>query len=143
VGATLGAVGGALLGNLLDKSSGYGKDFLASHEGTHTVEAALTPAQQATLQQLYADRVKAGGPWLEPPDYTKSNIHEYFANCSAAFFSHPYQDEYASSYNPEWLHKNDLGMFRLLTEVFGPHGAQKAPVKNDALDMRYRTTAVG
>ena len=142
-GAALGAIGGALLGNLSDRSSGYAKGFAASHEGTHTVENALSPAQHTSLQQLYDARLKAGGPWLEPADYTKSTIHEYFANCSAAFFSHPYEDEYAKSYNPEWLHQNDPGMFQLLTEVFGPHGTPKPPVKNDMLDMRYRATAVG
>jgi hypothetical protein len=145
VGAGLGALGGALLGNALDKSntSGYARDFLASHEGSHTIELyALTPAQRTRVEALYATRKAAGGPWLVPADYTRSNIHEYFAQCASAFFSRPYQDEYRLSYTPEWLRNNDPDMYALLVEVFGaPGGAAPAGLRNDMLDMRYRQRA--
>ena len=145
VGAGLGALGGALLGNALDKSntSGYARDFLASHEGSHTIELyALTPAQRTRVEALYAARKAAAGPWLAPADYTSSNVHEYFAQCASAFFSRPYQDEYRSSYTPEWLRNNDPDMYALLVEVFGtPGGVAPAGVRNDMLDIRYRERA--
>jgi hypothetical protein len=138
LGAGLLATGGALLGNLADKSSNYGPGFLATHEGTHNVEDfALTPDQRTRLAELYEARKTAGGPWLEPADYTKSTIHEYFAQCASAFFSTPYSSQYASSYTPDWLRTNDRGMYDLLSEVFG---SRQPGIRNDMLDRRYRPT---
>jgi hypothetical protein len=123
-GAAIGATLGALGGGAIDKDTGYAPAFLASHEGTHGIELfALTPAQHAQVQALYDARKKANGPWLAPADYTSSNIHEYWAQCSSAFFRRPYLDQYADSYTPEWLQKNDPGMFQLLKEVYGEPGA--------------------
>ena len=140
LGAGVGAVGGGLLGDLIDSStaSGYARNFTASHEGAHTIElSALTPAQQARVQTLFAERKAAGGPWLEPADYTSSNEHEYWAQCAAAFFSRPYSGSDADQYNPEWLRRNDPGMYALLNEVFNlPSGTRV-----DQLDMRYRQRA--
>lgn len=122
VGAGLGALGGALLGNLIDESnqSGYARDFLPGHEGSHVIENfALTAEQRTRLDALFTARTAAGGPWLEPTDYTSSNVDEYWAQCSAAYFSRPYQNQYASSYTPEWLRRNDPGIYQLLREVFG------------------------
>ncbi len=137
LGAGLLATGGALLGNLADKSSSnYGPGFLATHEGTHNIELfALTPDQRTRLDALYQARMTAGGPWLAPADYTKSNVHEYFAQCSSAFFSQPYYPEHAASYNPEWLRTNDRGMYDLLSEIFG---SRQPGIRNDMLDRRYR-----
>lgn len=132
VGAGLGAAGGTLLGNLADESnsSGYARDFLPGHEGSHVIEDfSFTPAQRTKLQDLFNARTAARGPWLEPTDYTSSNLHEYWAQCSAAFFSRPYQDSYASTYTPAWLRTNDRGMYDLLVEVFGAPGA--ATAQND------------
>jgi hypothetical protein len=141
LGAGLGATGGALLGNLIDESntSGYARDFTASHEGAHTIELfALTPDQQARVNQLFAERTAARGPWLEPADYTSSNVHEYWAQCAAAFFSRPYNESDAASYNPEWLRRNDPGIYALLNEVFGGLPSSK---RIDLLEMRYRHQA--
>ncbi|PWT99382.1 MAG: hypothetical protein C5B51_27265 [Terriglobia bacterium] len=127
-GAALGATLGAVAGNALDQQdTGYAPAFLASHEGTHVVELfALTPAQHTEVTRLYDIRKKANGPWLAPADYTSSNVHEYWAQCSSAFFRRPYENQYADSYTPEWLQKNDPGMYRLLVEVYGaPSGAEK------------------
>lgn len=71
-------------------------------------------------------RKKANGPWLAPADYTSSNVHEYWAQCSSAFFRRPYENQYADSYTPEWLQRNDSGMYRLLVQVYGaPAAAEK------------------
>jgi hypothetical protein len=141
LGAGVGAVGGALLGNVIDESntSGYARNFTASHEGTHTIELfALTPEQRARVQRLFNERTAARGPWLEPADYTSSNVHEYWAQCAAAFFSRPYNASEAASYNPEWLRRNDPGMYALLSEVFGGLASSR---RVDTLDMRYRQQA--
>ncbi len=141
IGAAVGATAGGLLGNLIDESntSGYARDFTASHEGAHTIELfALTPGQQARVQTLFAARKAAGGPWLPPADYTSSNEHEYWAQCSAAFFSRPYSGSDTDTYNPEWLRRNDPGMYALLNEVFGGLPSSK---RIDMLDMRYRQRA--
>ena len=139
LGAGLLATGGALLGNLVDDTSNYGPGFLATHEGTHNVESfALTPDRRRRLEALYQARKAAGGPWLEPADYTQSTIHEYFAQCASAFFSDPYYPQYASSYNPEWLRTNDRGMYDLLSEIFG---TRQPGIRNDMLDRRYRGPA--
>lgn len=136
-GAALGATLGALAGNALDKNSaeetGYAPAFLASHEGTHVVELfALTPPQQTEVNRLYDARKRANGPWLAPADYTSSNVHEYWAQCSSAFFRRPYENQYADSYTPEWLQRNDPGMYRLLVEVYGaPAGAEKHAAAED------------
>jgi hypothetical protein len=126
IGLLGGAIGGFFLGKAIDKSGeGYAESFVASHETAHTVELyALPPAQQIRLQTLYDARLKAGGPWLDPADYTKSNIHEYWAQCSAAFFRRPYQDSDADTYTPEWLQKNDPDMYKLLVEVYGSPAAE-------------------
>jgi len=139
LGLIAGAVGGALLGSKLDQDTGYARNFTASHEASHTVELfALTPAQRAKLEKLYAARLKAGGLWLAPESYTKSNIHEYWAQCASAFFRKPYTESDKDSYTPEWLRKNDPGMFELLNEVFGSgemakHGGlESAPAEKAA-----------
>jgi hypothetical protein len=135
VGGLIGSAVGALLGLVgltKDKYGGYGKNFLAEHETSHSVEEnALTDVQQTELQQLFDARTAAKGPWLAPADYTSSNIHEYFAQCAAAFFRKPYMDTYKDMYTPEWLEKNDNGMYKFLQEVFtNPDGnAKSADVK--------------
>jgi uncharacterized protein DUF4157 len=133
IGSALGALGGYGLGAATkDKYGEYSQNFLAAHETSHSVEDyTLTPAQHIELQQLFAARTAAKGPWLAPADYTSSNIHEYFAQCAAAFFRKPYQDAYKDMYTPEWLDKNDNGMYKFLQEVFtSPDGnAKSADVK--------------
>jgi Domain of unknown function (DUF4157) len=132
VGGLLGAGLGAFLGYELgaqtkDKYGGYRQNFTAGHETSHTVEQfAFTPAQHAELQKLYDARKAANGPWLAPASYTSSNVQEYFAQCAAAYFREPYQDDYKDSYTPEWVEKNDPGMYALLKEVFtNPDGNAK------------------
>lgn len=135
VGGLIGSAVGALaflFGMTKEKFGGYGKDFLPEHETSHSVEEnALTDVQHTELQTLFDARTAAKGPWLPPADYTSSNIDEYFAQCGAAFFRKPYRDSDKDSYTPEWLEKNDPGMYKFLQEVFtNPDGdAKSADVK--------------
>jgi len=139
VGAGVGAAGFGLLGNPVDESPNYGPGFLAAHEGTHNIEDfALTPDQRRRLEALYQSRKTASGPWLASADYTSSTIHEYFANSASAYFSTPYESQYASSYTPEWLKTNDPGMYDLLREIFN---TRQPGTRNDTLEMRYRASA--
>jgi hypothetical protein len=130
-GAAAGVAAGVALGSDIDKSTGYGEEFVASHETGHTVEQfALTPAQQTKLAQLYAARKRAGGPWLEPADYTSSNKDEYFAQCTAAYFGRPYNESNRDTYNREWLHKNDPEMYSFLNEIFKSEDKAKTGAMN-------------
>jgi hypothetical protein len=136
----LGIAGGIAVGNIADKQSesGYGVGHIATHEGGHTAELALTPAQHAQVVMLYAERKNAGGPWLPPTDYTSSNENEYFAQSVAAFFEAPTAESDRDFFTPAWLRKNDPGMYRLLMEVY-KEGEQRPGQQrlNDRLENRY------
>ncbi len=99
--------------------SGYAQGFVAGHETGHIVEQyALTGEQNTELRKLFDERTKAGGPWLAPADYTKSNIEEYFAQGVAAYFGHPYSDADKDMYTREWLKTNDPGLHTFLGKIF-------------------------
>ncbi|WHZ15366.1 MAG: hypothetical protein OJF52_002210 [Nitrospira sp.] len=126
VGGLLGGLAGAIAGAAIGKrkgtrKEGYGTGFVAGHETGHIVEQfALTKEQKIQLEKDYAERKKAGGPWLSPDWYTSSGSGEYFAQSTAAYFGRPYTETAADEamYNREWLRKNDPAMYRLLTTVF-------------------------
>jgi len=99
--------------------SGYAQGFVAGHETGHIVEQyALTKEQKDDLLKLYQERKTAGGPWLAPADYTKSNYEEYFAQGVAAYFGHPYSDADKDMYTRAWLKTNDPGLLGLLGKIF-------------------------
>ncbi len=99
--------------------SGYAQGFVAGHETGHIVEQyALTKEQSTELHTLFDERTRAGGPWLAPADYTKSNFEEYFAQGAAAYFGHPYTEANRDMYTREWLKTNDLGLHTFLTKIF-------------------------
>jgi hypothetical protein len=100
---------------------GYGPGFVGAHESGHVVmDFALTSSQQTRLKAAYDARKKANGPWLPPPDYTKSSSSEYWAQVSAAYFGRPYSDteEHRKVFNRDWLKRNDPAIFLLLQEVY-------------------------
>ena len=101
------------------RPSGYAQGFVAGHETGHIVEQyALTTEQSAELHKLFDDRTKAGGPWLAPADYTKSNFEEYFAQGVAAYFGRPYAEANKDMYTREWLKTNDPGLHTFLSMIF-------------------------
>ncbi len=122
VGGLAGAIAGAAIGKRKGtRKEGYGTGFVAGHETGHIVEQfALTKEQKIQLEKDYAERKKAGGPWLSPDWYTSSGSGEYFAQSTAAYFGRPYTEtaEDKAMYSREWLRKNDPAMYRLLTTVF-------------------------
>lgn len=103
------------------KPSGYAMGFVAGHESGHVVEQfGVTADQKKDLQDAYDARKRAGGPWLAPEWYTKSNTGEYFAQSTAAYFNRPYStsDEDKKTYTRDWLKKNDPAMFKLLSAIY-------------------------
>jgi hypothetical protein len=137
IGLVAGAVGGALLGNWADKSGGFSKGFTGTHETSHSVELySLTPPQRAELANLFAARKAAKGPWLPPADYTSSDQHEYWAQCSAAYFSHPDSSSDDAQFTPAWLQHNDPGMYSLIKTVYtNPSaGVQRTSSENQSVD---------
>ena len=113
------AVAEETLKHIDGKPSGYYSGFVVSHESGHVVEQfALTKAQSKRLQEAYNERKSANGPWLSA--YASSNLHEYFAQSTAAFFEHPQNPGAAdkTTYTRVWLQKNDRPMYILLTDVY-------------------------
>lgn len=89
------------------------------HETGHVVgQFALTQTQQKRLQDAFAKRKKANGPWLEP--YASSNPAEYFACATSAFFMNPPVGRTGDPipYTREWLERNDRPIHALLTDVY-------------------------
>jgi hypothetical protein len=113
------AVAEETLVHIPGKPSGYYSGFVVSHESGHVVEQfALTKTQRNRLQEAYNARKDANGPWLSA--YASSNLHEYFAQSTAAFFGHPqnYKEADKLAYTRAWLKKNDRLMYKLLTDVY-------------------------
>lgn len=101
------------------KPSAYYTGYVVSHESGHVVEHfALTKTQRKRLQEAYNARKDANGPWLSA--YASSDLHEYFAQSTAAFFAHPQNDREADkvAYTRAWLQKNDRPMYKLLADVY-------------------------
>lgn len=118
-GSILYAAGEETLVTIPGHPSLYFNGYVASHESGHVVEQfALTKAQKKALQQAYDTRVNAIGPWLSA--YASSNVQEYFASSTAAFFGHPRTSRAAdrSVFTRGWLKENDRPMYRLLAEVY-------------------------
>lgn len=121
------AVGEETLVSIPGKSS-HGRGFIVSHETGHIVEQfALTKTQRKRLQDAYNARKDANGPWLNPPSHTSSNLHEYFAQATAAFFGHPFTKRAADKemYARAWLEKNDRPIYRLLVDVYKASAGRK------------------
>jgi hypothetical protein len=119
IGALVGGLGGSLGGYFLGKTSEEKPNGTGTHESAHSVELfAFTKAQHDKLAALYSARIAAKGLWLPPADYTSSDVHEYWAQSSKAFFRGGGPDDDASAFSPEWLKANDPGMFALLNEVY-------------------------
>jgi hypothetical protein len=150
----LRGVGGTKVGNIIryavaeeqlvsvsGKPSGYAKGFVASHESGHVIEQfGLTPDQQKALQQAFDARTKAGGPWLNPKNYTSSRVGEYFAQCVSAYFNRPYSDsaEDKRMYTRDWLMKNDPEMYKLLNSVYSsPRQPGDFPERTTPTETEY------
>src|SRR4051794_3908428 len=103
------------------KASGYAMGFVQSHESGHVVhDFGLTDDQKKEMTKAFDARTKAAGPWLAPASYTSANENEYFAQCTAAWFGHPYSssDDDKKTYTREWLKSNDAAMHTLLGKIY-------------------------
>jgi hypothetical protein len=61
-------------------------------------------------------RKDANGPWLSA--YASSDLHEYFAQSTAAFFGHPEHDALRVRFTRASLAQNDPQMHALLSEIY-------------------------
>ncbi|HEX6739153.1 MAG TPA: hypothetical protein VF310_12815 [Vicinamibacteria bacterium] len=94
----------------------YGKGYsVGMHEFAHTLHLkGLTDDQNKSIDKLFDDRTKAGGPWTEA--YGSSNKLEYFAQSTNAFFG---MNQGIGQNGREWLEKNDPEMCKFLDGLYG------------------------
>jgi hypothetical protein len=86
------------------------------HEFAHTVHLkGLGSGDRRKLDELYAARKKAGGPWTEA--YGASNAREYYAQCTNCYFG---ANAGVGANGADWLRTNDAPMFDFLGTVYGP-----------------------
>ena len=99
--------------NPADFSLGY----VFAHELGHTV---LDFMMDRTLgQQAYDYRVALGGPWVGYLDsYTRSNVGEYWAEGTAAWFGYRVSGQFAADYTKTWLQANDSNLYGRLASVY-------------------------
>jgi hypothetical protein len=98
---------------------------IGMHEFAHAVESkGMTPAQQTRLRELFARRHTA-----DPSDakdtftdtYAASNVHEYFAQATNAFFGRNQgSDAKHKAYHNgrDWLRTHDPDMYAFLVEMY-------------------------
>jgi hypothetical protein len=113
------AVGQEMLMSVPGNKPGFTRGGAPSHETGHVVGLfALTPSQQARLDQAFKKQAEAKGPWVD--DYASSNTKEYFASCTSAFFGRPptIQANDTARFNRAWLKANDRRMYALLADVY-------------------------
>jgi hypothetical protein len=101
--------------NLADlPSDSYpGNYSVATHELAHVIHEHVTKAEKHAIDLAFEARTAAGGPWTEA--YGSSNVHEYFAQSTNAFFD---RNEGMGQSGKAWLKKNDPAIFELLTKIY-------------------------
>jgi hypothetical protein len=99
----------------------YGKGYsVGMHEFAHTLHLkGLTADQNKSIDTLFADRTKAGGPWTET--YGSSNKEEYFAQSTNAYFG---KNDGVGQNGRKWLEDNDPEMCKFLDGLYGKPAAK-------------------
>jgi hypothetical protein len=99
---------------------GYGDDAypslaIAVHEIAHAIhDQVLTDVDRQEVRAAYQHRLAVGGPF--PDAYARSNVSEYFAQGTNAFFG-----RYPSRAGRDatWLYAHDRELYTALVHVFG------------------------
>lgn len=101
--------------NLADlPSDSYpGNYSVGTHELAHVIHEHVTKAEKQAIALAFEARTAAGGPWTEA--YGSSNVHEYFAQATNAFFD---RNEGMGHSGKAWLAQNDPAIFALLTKIY-------------------------
>ena len=93
---------------------------IGMHELSHTLESkGMTPAQQARIQALFAahsakDPADAGDTWTDK--YAASNVHEYFAQATTAFFG---ANKMGGNHNGRaFLQSSDPDLYAFLVDLY-------------------------
>jgi hypothetical protein len=91
--------------------------YVFAHELGHTV---LDFMMNRTLgQQAYDYRMAIGGPWVGYLDsYSRSDIGEYWAEGTAAWFGYRVSSQFAADYTKTWLQANDSNLYVRLASVY-------------------------
>jgi hypothetical protein len=106
--------------------STYAKNYsIGMHELAHAVESkGMTPDQQARLRQLFAKHQAADAGDAKDTftdTYAASNVHEYFAQATNAFFGKNEgrdKDGRANHNGRAWLMEHDPNMYAFLVELY-------------------------
>jgi hypothetical protein len=97
-------------------SDGYpGNYSVAIHELAHCVHEHLSSPEKIQIEEVFNARTAAGGPWTEA--YGSSNVHEYFAQATNAFFN---RNKGMGNSGKAWLTKNDPEILALLKKIYEP-----------------------
>ena len=91
-----------------------GNYSVAMHELAHCIHGLLNLPERTSIDQAYEARKAAGGPWTE--QYGSSNVHEYFAQATNAFFG---RNQGMGHNGKAWLEKNDPQILAVLTKIYG------------------------
>jgi hypothetical protein len=97
----------------------YHKGYVVAHETGHVVARfALTKSQQQILQNLFDERRRTAGDWIDV--HAGSSAEAYFSSSTAAMFGHPRRNMVpdVARFTRGSLYQNDPRMHRLLSEVF-------------------------
>lgn len=119
VGGTLAPDGATAVGipeeNLANLPSDTypGNYSVAMHELAHCIHDLLPSAELRAIEDAYAARKTAGGPWTE--EYGSSNVHEYFAQGANCYFG---RNKGMGHNGKAWLKKNDPALFAVMAKVF-------------------------
>ncbi len=93
-----------------------GNYSVAVHELAHVIHSeALGVAEKVHIDDAYAARKAAGGPWTE--QYGSTNSHEYFAQGTNAYFG---RNQGMGENGRPWLQKNDPALYAVMLKVYGP-----------------------
>jgi hypothetical protein len=101
----------------------YVLGYVGMHELAHTIESkGMNAQQQAQLSQLYQQqRTQDARDFTD--EYAATNMHEYFANSTNAFFG---TNAYSNPKAPKkgngaaWLAERDPDMYAFLVSMYGP-----------------------
>lgn len=96
-------------------ADGYPAGYsVGMHEFAHTLhDKGLSADQKTKIDDLFAARQAAGGPWTEA--YGSSNEHEYFAQATNAFFG---TNQGIGQNGRDWLVANDPAMATFLDNLY-------------------------
>ncbi|MFJ4866390.1 hypothetical protein [Streptomyces sp. NPDC088748] len=114
------AVGEEEMAPTPQRDNAYPFGYVMSHEYGHTILDNAAPNLKGIVDNIRKDRIEAGGDFLGLDSYSSSNLDEYWADGTAAFFKYPYSGspKNVAEFTPSWVSSNDTPLFNQLWKVF-------------------------